>query len=206
MQTTARYYGRMNSYRTGRHMGQAIRPRQKLGGGVQGKVRRIPSSTKGKRAHPHLIEKTMVEQINKKEYQRALASAISATAGTKDHQPKPIIVSDDIESIKKTKEILKIFTSLKLGEEIEESSNKIKIRKGLRRSSKQKHYKKSVLLVISKNGDALKAAGNIAGVDACTISNITANLLAPGGVPGRTTVWSEEAIKNIEDSIKKQRL
>ena len=53
MQTTARYYGAMNSWRTGRHMGMAIRPREKLGGGVQGKVKRIPSAVKGKRAHPH---------------------------------------------------------------------------------------------------------------------------------------------------------
>ena len=47
MQTTAQYYGAMMSYRTGRHMGRAIRPREKLGGGVQGKVKRIPSSVKG---------------------------------------------------------------------------------------------------------------------------------------------------------------
>jgi hypothetical protein len=32
---------------------------------------------------------------------------------------------------------------------------------------------------------AIKAARNIAGVDACTVSNLTANLLAPGGVPGK---------------------
>src|ERR1700733_10439696 len=76
MQTTARYYGRMHSYRSGRHMGIAIRPRQKLGGGVQGQVRIIPSSTKGKRAHPHLIEKTQIENINNKEYKKALAREI----------------------------------------------------------------------------------------------------------------------------------
>ncbi len=206
MQTTARYYGRMNSYRSGRHMGVAIRPKQKLGGGVQGQVRRIPSAKKGKRAHPHLIEKTLMEQINKKEYQKALASAVSATGAANNKQSKPIVVTDEIESIKKTKDMMKVFSSLNLGSKIEESSQKVRIRKGLRRSSKTKHYKKSVLLVIGKEGSALKAAGNIAGVDACTVSNITANLLAPGGVPGRTTVWSERAIKGIEDSIKGQSL
>src|SRR5271170_1156031 len=109
MQTTARYYGRMNSYRSGRHTGIAIRPRQKLGGGVQGAVRRIPSSTKGKRAHPHLIEKTLWEETNNKEYRKGLESAVSA-AGS----PKPIVVADEIESVKKTKEMLKIFKSLNL--------------------------------------------------------------------------------------------
>ena len=80
MQTSAAYFGAMGSYRTGRHMGIAIRPREKLGGGVQGKVKRIPSSTKGRRAHPHIVEKTLTEKINNREYQLAIASAVSATA------------------------------------------------------------------------------------------------------------------------------
>lgn len=204
MQTTARYYGRMHSYRSGRHMGVAIRPRQKLGGGAQGKVRIIPSSTKGKRAHPHLIEKTLAEQINRKEYQKALACAISATRTAKAHETNPIIVANEIESINKTKEMLKVFNNLNLSNEIEGSV--AKIRKGLRRASKQKHYKKSVLLVISKEGNAIRAARNIRGVDACSVSNITANLLAPGGTPGRVTVWSEQAVKDVEASVKKQNI
>jgi large subunit ribosomal protein L4e len=202
MQTTARYYGRMHSYRSGRHMGVAIRPRQKLGGGTQGQVRIIPSATKGKRAHPHMIEKATVEEINKKEYQKALASAISATKIAAPGE-KPIIVSNEIESITKTKEMLKLFNTLKLSKELESKSS---VRKGLRRLAKQKHYRKTLLLVIGKDNKALKAARNIAGVDACTITSITANLLAPGGVPGRVTVWSEHAVKGIEDAIKKQSL
>lgn len=202
MQTSARYYGKMNSYRSGRHMGNAIRPRQKLGAGVQGQVRRIPSATKGKRAHPHLIEKTMEEAINKKEYQRALASAISATCRAANSTP--LIVTDDIESISKTKEMLKVLGSLKLSEEINKGKNS-KLRKGLRRSSRMKRYPKSILLVVGKETPAIKSARNIAGVDACTTSTITANLLAPGGNPGRVTVWSENAVNGIEESIKKQR-
>ena len=44
MQTTAAYFGAMGSYRAGRHVGRAIRPREKLGGGSLGRVRRIPPS------------------------------------------------------------------------------------------------------------------------------------------------------------------
>lgn len=196
MQTTARYYGRMHAFRTGRHMGGAIRPRQKLGGGAQGLVRRIPSATKGKRAHPHMIEKTLVEQINKREYQKALESAISAA--------KSVVAANEIESIKKTKQMLNAFNNMKLSKELE--SSEPRIRRGLRRSSRSKSYGKSVLLVISKNDAAIKAARNIAGVDACEVSKITANLLAPGGVPGRTTIWSERAVKELEESIKRQKL
>ena len=75
MQTTAVYVGRYSVYRTLRHVGQAIRPRQKLAKGAMGDVRRIPSAVKGKRAHPHKIEKTLVERINRKEYEQAKREA-----------------------------------------------------------------------------------------------------------------------------------
>ena len=87
MDTTAMYYGAMHSYRTGRHMGIAISPRQKLGGGQQGMVRRIPSSTKGRRAHPHRIEKILIEQMNKREYTKAIGSAIAASVSQETKMP-----------------------------------------------------------------------------------------------------------------------
>lgn len=205
MQTTARYYGKMNSYRSGRHMGHAIRPRQKLAGGVQGQVRIVPSATKGKRAHPHLIEKTIIEQINEKEYHKAIISAIAATALM--HEGKqPIIVSDEIESVSKTKQMLSIFKNLRLSGQVEKSSRNSSIAKGLRRSSKVKRYPKSILVVVGRECGALKSARNMAGVDTCMVSKITANLLAPGGTPGRTTIWSESAIKEIEAAVPKLRI
>jgi hypothetical protein len=33
------------------------------------------------------------------------------------------------------------------------------------------------------------------------VDELTANLLAPGGNPGRTTVWSENAIKKLDTAI-----
>lgn len=195
MQTTARYYGAMNSYRTGRHMGMAIRPREKLGGGAQGKVKRIPSAVKGKRAHPHLVGKTTVERINAKEYQKAVMSAIAAT-------PKPMVVTSSMESIKKTRDVIKMINSLKLHDYLEHGSIKTK-RKGLRRLSKQRHYKKSILIIVDGDKAVLKAARNIAGVDACELKNISVNMLAPGGRPGRMTLWSEGAISKLEQEISK---
>lgn len=198
MQTTATYYGAMNSYRTGRHVGRAIRPREKLGGGIQGKVRRIPSSTKGKRAHPHMIEKIIKEQINKKEYQKAIASAVAATASKTDG---PIVIANQIEQMAKTREIVKVFNNLKLT-----LVKKKRLRQGLRRHSNRRRYTRSVLLVLSDGSAAIRAAANIAGVDACSVNQIKASLLAPGGVPGRLTVWSEAALKNLDAAIKNMRL
>ncbi len=210
MNTTARYYGAMSSYRTGRHMGIAIRPRQKLGGGQQGQVRRIPSSVKGKRAHPHKIEKTLIERINKKEYQKAVRSAIAATAVAdivmKKHAIErmqlPIILSNEIESIKKTKDVIAMLAALKLSADLEKSRNP-SLRKGIRRLSQRRHFRKSALIVVGEDRGIVRAARNIAGVDVCTVGEIKADLLAPGGVPGRITIWSESAVKSIPSEVEK---
>ena len=198
MQTTAKYYGRMNSYRSGRHMGIAIRPREKLGGGRQGKVKQIPSATKGKRAHPHMIEKKIYEHMNNKEYQSAIMSCISAAA--KHHTP--IIINDKIEGISKTRDMLKVFENLKLGSEIRKGREK-KTRKGVRRRSRQNIYKKSVLLVVGSDSKAIKATRNIPGVSVCNIDCINANMLSPGGNSSRITIWSESALKKSMDVVKK---
>ncbi|MGC8478448.1 MAG: 50S ribosomal protein L4 [Candidatus Micrarchaeia archaeon] len=206
MQTTASYYGAMSSYRTGRHVGHAMRPREKLGGGVQGKVKRIPSAVKGRRAHPHMVEKILIESINAKEYRKALRSAIAATA-SKDYvkqKPEgldiPIVISDKVENFAKTKDIINMLKSLKLLDLVEESKRRKHTKNA--RSGKKRHYKKSFLLVVSKSdAPAIKAAKNIAGSDACSISEIKAGLLAPGGNPGRIVIWSESAFKAIDEEV-----
>jgi large subunit ribosomal protein L4e len=202
MDTTAMYYGAMHSYRTGRHMGIAIRPRQKLGGGQQGAVRRIPSSVKGRRAHPHKIEKILIENINKREYTKALSSAIAASV--QSETKKPIVVSNDIESVKKTGDMVTIIRNLKLDARLDNVDKRI--RKGLRRSSKRRSFTKAILVVVSKDSAAIKSARNIAGVDACPINKLSAGMLAPGGKPGRSVIWSEGAIGGLQAAVAKIRI
>ncbi len=205
MQTSAKYYGAMHSYRTGRHTGRAIRPRQKLGGGMQGQVRRIPSAVKGKRAHPHMVGKALVERINVKEYRKGVACAIAATAalrtGGGESARRTIVLSNEIEKVKRTAEMVKVFNNLKLI-----GSKRKRIRKGLRRGARQRRYGKGVLLVVGSRCDALLAARNIAGVDACDLGSIRASLFAPGGNPGRQTVWSESALLGLESAINAMRI
>ncbi len=212
LQTTAIYVGEYGVYRTGRHMGIAIRPRQKLAGGAQGMVRRIPSSVKGRRAHPHKIEKILEERINGKEYRKAIESAIGGSANASlikerhhvKHGTMPIIVEDKIENISKAKELLAVLKSLGFSEDLEKS-HKPKLRQGLKRYAHNRHFRKSVLIV-AKNSEKVGRAGrNIAGVDVCSVNNLTVEMLAPGARP-RLAIWTEGAVKSVESEIAKSKL
>ena len=45
----------------------------------------------------------------------------------------------------------------------------------------------------------IKAAGNIAGVEAVTVDKLTCEVLAPGTHPGRLTVWTPDALNKLQD-------
>ena len=63
----------------------------------------------------------------------------------------------------------------------------------------KKKVKKSILIVTGKKANVFKAARNLPGVDVCVAQNLNAELLAPGCVPGRLVLWSESAIKALDE-------
>jgi len=54
------------------------------------------------------------------------------------------------------------------------------------------------LLVVSNKGGLNKAARNVPGVDVVGVKDLCAEDLAPGGDPGRLTVWTKSAIEDLE--------
>lgn len=209
MRTSARYIGRYGTYRTGRHIGRPARPRQLLARGAMGDVRRIPSAVKGRRAHPHMVEKIIVEKINRKEYAKAIASAVAATGNAvlvkQNHiyvkETLPIVVSSDIEKITKTKELVKVLKALGAGEELDKS-HKPKRKEGKRRGIKRRYFRSSVLIIAKDASTVEKAGRNIAGVDVLSVEKLRIRVLAPGAKP-RLTVWSEAALSMLEEGISK---
>ena len=57
---------------------------------------------------------------------------------------------------------------------------------------------KSILLVVSNKLGLHKAARNVPGVDVVGVKDLCAEDLAPGGDPGRLTVWTKSAIEGLE--------
>ena len=53
-------------------------------------------------------------------------------------------------------------------------------------------------LDIGNPGTSMKAADNIPGIDVVKVNDINVELLAPGKVPGRLTLWTAGAIEALE--------
>ena len=73
----------------------------------------------------------------------------------------------------------------------------IRAGKGTMRSRKYR-TPRSLLLVVSQKDGLDKAARNVPGVDVVTAKDLSAEDLAPGGDPGRLTIWTKAAIEALE--------
>ena len=173
--------------------------------GQEMRARFHPGAVSGRRAHPPMVEKVLDLKINQKEKIVALKSALAATCDyelvSKRHKISkmvlPIIISDDIQKINKTKDLEKLLDSLKLTADLERASVlKVRPGKGKMRGRRYKK-KKSLLLVVSNHSSIMKAAENLPGVDICNVSNINVEMLAPGAHAGRLTIFDESSIKKI---------
>lgn len=164
-----------------------------------------PQTVGGRRAHPPKTEKIWKKKINKKERRKAVRSALAATMDkdlvSKKHKMPdnyPFILEDKFESIDKTSKLRSVLEKLGLKQELKRGSKKtIRPGKGKARGRKYKK-KKSVLIVVSKNCKLLNSAKNIPGIDIEKVNNLNAELLAPGTVPGRLTLFTESSIKCLE--------
>ena len=205
MQTTAEYYGRRHAWRQTINTGRSRLPREKIAKGRSGKVRMVPHSVKGRRAHPPNPGKKIVEKINPKEKNLAIRSAVAATAmveavKARGHIPGagklPIVVSDSIQSVKKSSEAKKILEFLGFAKDLARASDGRKTRTGVSRLRKGGvRTPRSALLVIAKDDGIGKAARNIPGVEVAQVNKLRMDELAPGGTPGRLTAWTEGALQ-----------
>jgi large subunit ribosomal protein L4e len=139
----------------------------------------------------------------------ALRSAVAATGSKEtvaarghivDEIPDfPLVVVDDIQSLKKTKDIEEALVSLGVWSDVfrVKESRKIRAGKGKMRGRKMKQAV-GPLLVIASNDGVAEAARNIPGVDVTSVENLNAELLAPGTHPGRLTLWTSSAFEKVE--------
>ncbi|MCD6324673.1 50S ribosomal protein L4 [Candidatus Bathyarchaeota archaeon] len=167
-----------------------------------------PGTVGGRQAHPPVVEKKIRKKIPKKERHLALFSAIAATGSKEivaerghiiDEVPElPLVVTDDLQNLKRTQEVKDVFISLGVWPDIYRVKESIKIRAG---RGKMRGRRKKVgvgpLIVISENGGIIEASRNLPGVDVAYVKDLNPELLAPGTHPGRLTVWTRSSIEEL---------
>ncbi len=171
----------------------------------------IPFVVGGRRTHPPDGLQNFHEKVNKKEKALARKSAIAATGNpilveSRGHiieeiQYLPLIVSDELESLKKTNEINDVFSKLGLSYDLAKAkrrNSEIRPGKGKSRGRKYKTGK-SVLVVIGHDEGIRNAAKNLPGVDVILVDQLNTEHLAPGTHAGRLTIYTKSAIEYLRE-------
>lgn len=165
----------------------------------------------GRVAHPPESWKKIYKKVNKKEKSLALRSAIAATA-RKDLIEKrghklgnvsnfPIVVSSDIESVSKAKDLKKILISLGMSEDLSRANSSRKVRSGVaRRRGRKNRVGYSALIVTGSEKDKIcQVSGSLPGVHIRSVRKLSVLDLAPGSKQIRLTVFSQNAIDKLKD-------
>jgi large subunit ribosomal protein L4e len=160
-----------------------------------------PGTVGGRLAFPPTSLKKLIKQINRKERRLALRSAIAFTASKEAVKERghrfdedldfPLVVSDELEKYSRASEAKALMITLGVWDDIERVQDTVKIR-----NHKKKH-RIGPLVVVSDSRMAGKAFGNLAGVDVVAVKDLSVEALAPGTRPGRLTIWTESAVKEL---------
>lgn len=165
-----------------------------------------PGMYKGRRANPPKGSKIHAEKINVKERRKAIRSALSAVIIEKYVKERghffkevPMILDDDIYNIKKTKDFESLLIKLGLENELLRlKEKKVRAGQGSKRGRKYR-IKTGPLIVIGKNNPVFKILNSLQGIDCVLVNNLNVELLAPGGFPGRLTLFTKDAIKELTE-------
>ena len=110
----------------------------------------------------------------------------------------PIIVENDIEEVKTTKQTREIFENLGVYDDVIRAKEGKRIRAGRGKTRGRKYKKvKGPLVVVGEDKGISLGARNHAGVDVVVVENLNAELLAPGTHAGRLTVYTKSAVEKL---------
>ena len=166
---------------------------------------KVPQAKGGREAHPPVVEKVLIKEINQKEKQKAFRSAVAASIrpdllagrGHIFDGAVPVVFEDKFESLEKTQDVISALTTIGVYQDIERAKESRKVRAG-RGKMRGRRYKQRKSLLIVTSGPELRAARNLAGVDVVTIDQLNVEHLAPGMQAGRLTVWTESELTRLE--------
>ena len=98
----------------------------------------MPQAVGGRRAHPPTVKRVFAEKINKKERQKAMRSAIAATAnpdlvkarGHRFDATLPLIIEDAFEELVTARQIAEVLVALNVWQDVEKAKRGKRVAQG----------------------------------------------------------------------------
>ncbi len=168
-----------------------------------------PNNVTGRRGHPPVPEKDWSKKMNNKERILARLSALAAVGDESAVRARghlfegelrfPLVMEDNVQELSATADVYEALSSIGLEDDLVRAKEGRKIRagKGTMRNRKYKTPRSLLLVVSDREAPVFKGAANILGVEVASVDSLNSSVLAPGGSPGRLTVFSESALRQI---------
>jgi large subunit ribosomal protein L4e len=167
-----------------------------------------PNTVGGRPAHPPKVNTIWAKKINRNERQAAFAAALAATrvlalAKARGHTvPEglhlPVVLDSSVEAIDSTAKARELLARLKLWDDVDRAQAGVHLRAGRgKRRGRLRRGPKSLLIVTSAP-DKARGFRNLPGVDVVEVGRLGPEDLAPGGDPGRLTVFSQVAVERLQ--------
>jgi large subunit ribosomal protein L4e len=166
-----------------------------------------PNVVGGRRAHPPKIERNWKEKMNKKEKKIARNSALATTTDKNIVKKRghhfdekitlPIVIEDDFEKIKKTKEVIEVLQKIGIYSDILRSAHGKHVRAGKGKMRGRRYRIPKSILIVSIKDILEKSSNNLSGVDITKPHQLNIEHLAPGGIAGRLTLFTKSALTQL---------
>ena len=173
-----------------------------------GQARRVPQAVSGRRAHPPKAEKEQGTGLNEKERLLATRSALAATTDAEtvrerghrfdDGVELPLVLVDDFEGVHKTREVVEVLETLGVHADVERADEG-RTRRAGRGTTRGRTYREPTSVLFVTSEEPSRGARNLAGADVTTGREVNVEDLAPGGEPGRLTVFTEAALSEVAE-------
>jgi len=148
-------------------------------------------------------------KINVNQRRYAMCSAIAATGipalvMSKGHRIEetpevPLVISDKVEELKKTKEAVAVLKKFKAWSDIEKVYNSKRFRAGKgKMRNRRRIQRRGPLIIYNQDNGICRAFRNIPGITLINIARLNLLKVAPGGHVGRFCIWTESAFKRLD--------
>ena len=163
----------------------------------------------GRMFAPTKVYRRWHRRVNVAQRRYAVVSAIAASGVPAllqarghviDKVPEiPFVVSDKVESFRKTKEAVAFLRRANVWDDIEKVYNSKKLRAGKGKRRNRRHKQKlGPVVIYGQDAGVVRAFRNIPGVSVLNVERLNLLKLAPGGHLGRLIIWTEGAFRKLD--------